>query len=81
MGKKKHKQKDIPLIQQIHAGLVNVEDLSDEDQEQVLRDYQILAEHWASSGDKFADLGKAILRLVEEANLELNDISDDDLIH
>jgi ABC-type branched-subunit amino acid transport system substrate-binding protein len=82
MGKKKHKQKDIPLVQQIHEGTVNVEDLSDEEQEQVLCDYNTLALHWVeSTKDGYAQLGKEILRLVEQANLEIEDAGNDDWLH
>jgi cystathionine beta-lyase family protein involved in aluminum resistance len=73
---------DENLILGIHNGSINVEDLTDEQQEQVLQAYQILAEHWAeSTKEGYATLGKEILRLVEAANIELDDVNNDDWLH
>jgi hypothetical protein len=68
---------EMTLLAGIHAGTVNIDDLTDEQQEQVLRDYQILAEHWAEhEAGKFGDLGKAILLLLEESSLEIAELDE-----
>jgi hypothetical protein len=69
---------DTTLIQGIYEGTVDIDSLTEEQQEQVLRNYQMLAEHWAEdTTGKFGDLGKQILLLLEQASIELEDVDND----
>jgi hypothetical protein len=63
---------DANLILGIYEGTVDIDSLTDEQQEQVLRDYQTLAEHWVDSPKEGqAELGKEILVLLEESKIYL----------
>ena len=58
------------LIEQIFTGEVEIESLTDSEQEQVLNDYNELAAHWVESPvEKLQNLGKDVLLLIEESGL------------
>lgn len=60
------------LVQLVFEGELAIEDLTDEEQEQILQDYNMLATHWVESPkDGLNELGREILRMIESADLEL----------
>ena len=62
------------LILGIYEGSVDIESLTDEQQEMVLEGYNVLATEWVTSGrDKFMEVGREILGLIEESGVEIND--------
>lgn len=71
------------LIEQIFTGEVEIESLTDSEQEQVLNDYNELAAHWAESPvEKLQNLGKDVLLLIEESGLVSgNSAPDSDTVH
>ena len=65
------------LMLGIYEGTVDIETLTEEQQEQLLRDYNTLAQHWAESTQNgYADLGKQILLLIEAAGVEIDESGD-----
>jgi hypothetical protein len=65
------------LILAIYEGKIDVNSLTDEQQDQLLKDYNILAQHWAESPlSGHSDLGKQILLLIEESGIDLDETGD-----
>lgn len=59
---------DETLIERIFQDPSLIDTLTDEEQEQLLTDYQTLAEHWATSPKSpFQDLAREILWMLEAA--------------
>lgn len=73
---------NINLMQGIYEGTVDVDSLTDEEQEQLLQEYNALAQHWAESPkDGYSKLGKDILLLIEESGLDIADPLDKGTVH
>ena len=60
------------LIAAIYDNSLDIDALSDAQQQQLIADFQMLAEHWAASTQSgYSDLGKQILLVIEQAGPEL----------
>ena len=71
---------DEKLILGIYKGTVDVDKLTDEQQAQVLSEYQLLAENWIESPKpELQQLAKEILLLLEQSSL--SDDNDGETLH
>ena len=60
------------LIEQVMANPEMIDSLSEEEQDQILSDYQMLAEHWATSPNAgHQALAKEVLWLLKSSGMEI----------
>jgi hypothetical protein len=65
---------DQDLAWMVFEGKINIDDLTDEQQEALMSTYNMLATHWIESPKEgLRELGKEILLMIEAYNLQEDD--------